>query len=352
MKILPRELAVGTLTLVTVWIVGEVHCFSIAKAAAASLKAPQNAASRDSTKSAPKSIVKSPAKIDEIKLWRSSSQLQMIAKRMNPLQRPAGDGALGLNRRFPERVLVSHQLEGWNWIRAGIALGNGFVIDRGIMAFEWAFARMADDGSFGESKTVEISHFLGLYARSVLMLKAAKQDDRAARLARLSPRLEASLRSSRSLLGEKRWNGEEMKSWATHQRVQAAAAAYWIGQLLVNPGLKKTADVWLNEALRRQEGTGFFPSGFPPTSKSALNAQLETLESLQGLALQDQTFAFKLGVPIANGYKWAEKSPYFSPSKKISFGPGTLVTLASYGAWTGNQFATKLVASQIRGLKQ
>jgi hypothetical protein len=62
------------------------------------------------------------------------------------LTRPAGDGALGLNRRFPDRVLVSHQLEGWNWIRAGVALGNGFIFDRGIMAFEWAFARMGDDG--------------------------------------------------------------------------------------------------------------------------------------------------------------------------------------------------------------
>lgn len=294
-------------------------------------------------------------KTDEIKLWRANAQLQQIAKKINPLGRPAGDGALGLNRRFPDRVLVSHQVEGWNWIRAGVALSNGFIIDRGIMAFEWAFARMGEDGSFGDSKTVEISHFLGLYARSVLMLKSAKFDDRAARLARLSPRLEASLRSSRSLLGERRWNGEEMRSWVTHQRVQAAAAAYWIGQLLVNPGLGKTAEVWLNEALKRQEGTGFFPSGFPPNSKAAFQAQLDTLESLQGLALRDSLLGLKLRVPIANGYKWAEKSPYFEAGKratsKTTVSIATLVTVASYGAWTGNKVATGFVANQIRAIK-
>jgi hypothetical protein len=287
---------------------------------------------------------------DEIKLWRANAQLQQIAKKINPLARPAGDGALGLNRRFPDRVLVSHQLEGWNWIRAGVALGNGFIIDRGIMAFEWAFARMGDDGSFGESKTVEISHFLGLYARSVLMLRSAKFEDRAARLARLSPRLEVSLRSSRSLLGERRWNGEEMKSWVTHQRVQAAAAAYWIGQLLVNPGLGKTAEIWLNEALSRQEGTGFFPSGFPPNSKAAFQAQLDTLESLQGLALRNSLFALKLRTPIANGYKWAEKSAHFAAAKKQKLSVSALVTVASYGAWSGNKVATGFVANQIRAI--
>lgn len=300
------------------------------------------------------SPVSSPLKTDEIKLWRANSQLQAIAKKMNPLKKAAGDGALGLNRKFPDRVLVTHQLEGWNWIRSGVALNNGFIIDRGIMAFEWAFARMGQDGSFGDSKTVEISHFLGLYARSVWMLKTAKFEDRAARLARLSPRLEASLRSSRSLLGERRWNSEEMKAWATHQRVQAAAAAYWIGQLLINPGLRNTADLWLNEALKRQEGTGFFPSGFPPQSKAAFLAQLETLESLQGLALRDPLFALKLKVPIANGFKWAEKSPFSGGAgglSKMDLGISGLVTVASYGAWSGDKFATNLVANQIRKLK-
>jgi hypothetical protein len=299
----------------------------------------------------PSNLLAASIKTDEIKLWRANAQLQQIAKKINPLARPAGDGALGLNRRFPDRILVSHQLEGWNWIRAGVALGNGFIIDRGIMAFEWAFARMGEDGSFGDSKTVEISHFLGLYARSVLMLRSAKFEDRAARLARLSPRLEVSLRSSRSLLGERRWNGEEMKSWVTHQRVQAAAAAYWIGQLLVNPGLGKTADIWLNEALNRQEATGFFPSGFPPHSKAAFQAQLEALESLQGLALRDSLFALKLRAPIANGYKWAEKSAHFSAAKKQSLSVSALVTVASYGAWSGNKVATGFVANQIRAIK-
>ncbi len=299
----------------------------------------------------PATSSKSSLNVDEIKLWRANSQLQQIAKKINPLARPAGDGALGLNRRFPDRVLVSHQLEGWNWIRAGVALGNGFVIDRGIMAFEWAFARMGEDGSFGDSKTVEISHFLGLYARSVLMLRSAKLEDRAARLARLSPRLEVSLRSSRSLLGERRWNDEEMKSWVTHQRVQAAAAAYWIGQLLVNPELGKTAEIWLNEVLRRQEGTGFFPSGFPQNSRAAFLAQLDTLESLQGLALRDSIYALKLRAPIANGYKWAEKSAHFEAAKKSSLSVATLVTIASYGAWTGNKAAAGFAARQIRAIK-
>lgn len=337
-------LALGFGGFIIGFVVGFSSCIR-APALAASDKEPQRTAVKK------KAAQATSFRSDEIKLWRANAQLQQIAKKINPLGRPAGDGALGLNRRFPDRVLVNHQLEGWNWIRAGVALGNGFIIDRGIMAFEWAFARMGDDGSFGDSKTVEISHFLGLYARSVIMLKSAKFDDRAERLARLSPRLETSLRSSRSLLGERRWNGEEMKSWVTHQRVQAAAAAYWIGQLLVNPGLSKTSDIWLNEALKRQEGTGFFPSGFPPNSKAAFQAQLDILESLQGLALRDSLLALKLRGPIANGYKWAEKSPHFNVGKKALASVSTLVTVASYGAWTGNKIATGFVANQMRAIK-
>lgn len=285
---------------------------------------------------------------DEIRLWKSDPVLQRIAKGLNPLKQPVGDGALGLNRRFPEKIQVSHQAEGWNWIRAGVALGNGFIIDRGIMAFEWAFARMSDDGSFGESKTVEISHFLGLYARSVLLLRKAKQDARAERLARLIPRLEISLRSSRSLLGEQRWNGEELRSWATHQRVQAAVAAYWIGRLLVNPGLKKTSDIWLDEALKRQEAIGLFPSGFPANSKAAYSAQLEILEALQGLALQDAHYSTKLQRPLQNGFRWLEKA---SPKIKSPVGLTGLVTFASYAAWTGDPFSTKLVAARLKAIK-
>lgn len=286
--------------------------------------------------------------VDEIRLWKSDPGLQRLAKGLNPLKEPLGDGALGLNRRFPEKIQVSHQAEGWNWIRAGVALGNGFIIDRGIMAFEWAFARMSDDGSFGESKTVEISHFLGLYARSVLLLRKAKQDARAERLARLVPRLEISLRSSRSLLGEQRWNGEELRSWATHQRVQAAVAAYWIGRLLVNPGLKKTSDIWLEEALKRQEAIGLFPSGFPASSNSAFSAQLEILEGLQGLALQDAYYATKLQRPLQNGFRWLEKA---SPKAKTTLGIVGLVTFASYAAWTGDPYSTKLVAMRLKSIK-
>lgn len=288
-------------------------------------------------------------KIDEIRLWKSDSSLQKIAKGLNPLKQPVGDGALGLNRRFPERVQVTHQAEGWNWIRSGVALGNGFIIDRGIMAFEWAFARMSDDGAFGESKTVEISHFLGLYARSVLLLRSANQTARADRLARLIPRLEMSLRSSRSLLGEKRWNGEELRTWATHQRVQAAVAAYWIGRLLVNPGLKKTSDIWLEEALKRQEAVGLFPCGFPPGSKAAWSAQIEILEGLQGLALQDSYYAAKLRLPIQNGFRWLEKSQ--TVAKKNPVGLTGLVTFASYAAWTGNKYASDLVKARLKVLK-
>lgn len=287
-------------------------------------------------------------KVDEIRLWKSDTALQKIAKGLNPLKQPIGDGALGLNRRFPERVQVTHQAEGWNWIRSGVALGNGFIIDRGIMAFEWAFARMTDEGAFGESKTVEISHFLGLYARSVLLLRSAKQTARAERLARLIPRLEISLRSPRSLLGEKRWNGEELKTWATHQRVQAAAAAYWIGRLLVNPGLRKTSDIWLDEALKRQEAIGIFPCGFPADSKAAWSAQIEILEALQGLALQDAYYGTKLRLPIQNGFRWIEKS---ASAKKNPVNLTGLVTFASYAAWTGDRYASGLVSTRLKALK-
>jgi hypothetical protein len=282
--------------------------------------------------------------VQESLLWKRDPLLLSLAKRMNPLARPAGDGALGLNVRFPEKVLVDHQLEGWGWIRAGVALGNGFIVDRGIMAFEWAFARMQDkgpeEGSFGESKTVEIANFLGLYARAVLLLRSAKMEERVKRLERLIPRLEASLRSPRSLLGERRWDAAERRSWVTAQRFQAAAAAYWIGRLLTNPGLKATADIWLDSALKRQEASGLFPSSVPGNLKSAARLQIESLEALQGLAWADASYAFRLKVPIAKGFKWLEAS-----KAPIS---GSPLTFATYAAWTGNAFALKVARKRLR----
>jgi len=281
--------------------------------------------------------------IDEGRLWKQNTLLLKYARKMNPLSQAAGDGALGLNKKLPDKVLVDHQLEGWNWIRSGVALGNGFIVDRGIMAFEWAFARMKDDGAFGESKTIEIANFLGLYARAVLLLKSAKLDEKAQRLERLTPRLEVSLRSPRSLLGEKRWDAAEKKTWVTHQRIQAAAAAYWIGRLLANPGLRKTADLWLEEALKRQEATGFFPSGIPAKSKAAARSQLEALEALQGLAWSDATYAVRLRDPITKGFKWLEATkakPHGSP-----------VTFATYGVWMKNSYAIKTAEAALKTAK-
>lgn len=312
----------------------------------------------------PKAAAKSPATprltIEESRLWRENPLLQKIAKKLNPLAIPPGDGALGLNRRFPEKVLVEYQIEGWNWIRAGAALGNGFIADRGVMAFEWAFARMGDSekpagtddaaektaptaepGSFGESKTIEVTHFLGLYARSVLLLRGARLEERAKRLERLSPRLETSLRSEISLFGERRWNRAEKKSNMTHQRIQAAAAAFWIGRLLSNPALRKTADLWLDEALNRQDLNGLFPSGLPAKSKAAGRAQLEALEALQGLAWADAGYALKLREPIARGFRGFEmtKTPM----------AGSPITVATYAAWTKNPAAIKLAQNAVKG---
>ena len=296
--------------------------------------------------------------IEESKLWRENPILQQVAKRLNPLAIPPGDGALGLNRRFPDKVLVEYQLEGWNWIRAGAALGNGFIADRGVMAFEWAFARMGDSekskvekndeqnltssepGSFGESKTIEVTHFLGLYARSVLLLRGARLEERAKRLERLAPRLEVSLRSEKSLLGERRWDQSEKKSNMTHQRIQAAAAAYWIGRLLTNPSLRKTSDLWLTEALKRQDLNGFFPSGLPVKSKAAGRAQMEALDALQGLAWADAGYALKLREPIARGFRWFEVSG--TPMS------GSPITVATYAAWTKNPQALKLAQNVMK----
>ena len=285
--------------------------------------------------------------VEESRLWRENPLLMQIAKKLNPLALPPGDGALGLNRRFPEKVLVEYQLEGWNWIRSGAALGNGFIADRGVMAFEWAFARMSEGdagkpelGSFGESKTIEVTNFLGLYARSIALLHGAKLEERAKRLERLAPRLETSLRSARSLKGERRWDAAERKSPETHQRIQAAAAAYWIGRLLINPTLRKTADLWLDEALKRQDGTGYFPTSLPMKSRAAARVQSEALDALQGLAWADAGYALKLKEPIARGFRWLEMT-------KPPLG-GSPIPFATYAAQSKNPFALKIAQAAMK----
>jgi hypothetical protein len=116
-----------------------------------------------------------------LRLWRvgllrSSESLKV----WNPLKQvPPVTARLASTAGFPETVSRSRiKAEGWNWIRAGVALGNGFRHRPRHNGLRVGISRsMTDDGAFGESKTVEISHFLGLYARSVLLLlRTAKQD--------------------------------------------------------------------------------------------------------------------------------------------------------------------------------
>ncbi len=272
-------------------------------------------------------------KVNEALLWKKDALLQNLAKKLNPLAKTTpGDGALGLNKKFPDQVLVEHQLEGWTWIRTGVALDNGYVIDRGIMAFEWAFARMTDGGTFGDSKTIEVTHFLGLYARSILLLRTNRQVERGKRLERLAPRMELSLKSARSLLGERRWDRMEEKNWMTPQRIQAAAAAYWIGRLLANPTLRKTADLWLDRALSRQTATGQFPSGFPDGSRASLKAQLDAIDALMGLAWDDPLLQMKLRLPLKRGMIWLTAQQKKAPQRTPL--PLTPMILGLYSAWT------------------
>ena len=272
-------------------------------------------------------------KVNEALLWKKDALLQNLAKKLNPLAKTTpGDGALGLNKKFPDQVLVEHQLEGWTWIRTGVALDNGYVIDRGIMAFEWAFARMTDGGTFGDSKTIEVTHFLGLYARSILLLRTNRQVERAKRLERLAPRMELSLKSARSLLGERRWDRMEEKNWMTPQRIQAAAAAYWIGRLLANPTLRKTADLWLDRALLRQTALGQFPSGFPDGSRASMKAQLDAIDALMGLAWDDPLLQMKLRLPLKRGMTWLAAQQKQAPQRAPL--PLTPMILGLYSAWT------------------
>lgn len=270
--------------------------------------------------------------INEAQLWKKDALLQVLAKKLNPLAQTPGDGALGMNKKFPDQVLVEHQTEGWTWIRSGVALNNGYIIDRGIMAFEWAFARMTDSGTFGESKTIEVTHFLGLYARSIFLLNANRQTERAKRLERLAPRMELSLKSPRSLLGERRWDRLEEKNWMTPQRIQAAAAAYWIGRLLVNPSLRKTADLWLQRALARQLPTGQFPSGFPDGSRASMKAQLDAIDALLGLAWDDSLLQMSLRLPLKRGMTWLAAQQKKAPQRAPM--PLTPMVLGLYSAWT------------------
>jgi hypothetical protein len=267
----------------------------------------------------------------EGKIWITNPQLRLIAERMNPLGKKAGDGALGLNVKFPNNQLVAHQVEGFQFIRSGLATKNGFVMDRGIMAFEWSFAKMKSDGSFGESKTIEITHFLGLFARSVYLLRAGGQEARAQRLERLKPRLELSLKSSRSLLGERRWDQAERNSWQTPQRLQAAAAAFWIGKFLANPTLRQTSDAWLREALVRQRTDGWFPSPLPENSAAAARSQSEAIDVLIGLALADPSFGALIREPLGRAMQWLLRHKHHRTQKLSTLALAQYAALAEAG---------------------
>lgn len=286
-------------------------------------------------------VARAPKWPSEGKIWATNNQLRQLAERMNPLGKKVGDGALGLNVRFPNKQLVSHQIEGFQYIRSGLATKNGFVMDRGIMAFEWSFAKMQADGTFGDSKTIEVTHFLGLFARSISLLRAGDQEARAQRLERLKPRLELSLKSSRSLLGERRWDEAERNTWQTPQRLQASAAAFWIGKFLANPTLRQTSETWLREALGRQRADGWFPNSLPEQSSAAARAQSESIDVLMGLALADPSLGALVREPLGRAINWLLRHKNYKNQKVSILALTQYAALADAGLPTPGDTATQ-----------
>lgn len=233
----------------------------------------------------------------EPRIWRKNPALKRFAQKLEPLSRSQRPGAQGTNRSHPERVLLRYQSIGLDWIRLGLIEENGFMIDRGVSCFEWGFQAVGSDGTFGQSTYTETVDFLGRYAHAVLLLKANPAPylkNRLDAMLKLAPYLDKALNSPVLLKSEKQWDRAERAVQNTHTRAQAAAAAYWLARLKLNPKLAETAGLWIDEVISRQLPNGAFRTQLKAGSKAETAAMVEVAQALLPIAFADPVIRLKL----------------------------------------------------------
>lgn len=114
-----------------------------------------------------------PAKLD-LRLERTPVIVRNSYRQLPPIGKK---GQMGANLRGGGFAL-SHQQYGDLYVRAGLIHGRRKLIKRGFRAFDYAFRRQRDNGSFPEDQAEGYAYFVEAVAHSVLLVRSSRYANR------------------------------------------------------------------------------------------------------------------------------------------------------------------------------
>lgn len=117
--------------------------------------------------------VAGPARLD-LQLERTPVIVRNAYRELPPIGKK---GAMGANLSRGGFAL-SHQQYGDIYVRAGLIHGRRKLIKRGFRAFDYAFRRQRDNGSFPEDQAEGYAYFVEAVAHSVLLVRSSRYANR------------------------------------------------------------------------------------------------------------------------------------------------------------------------------
>ncbi len=172
---------------------------------------------------------------------------------------PIGDqGQMGINLSGGSPFFLSHQQHGDIYVRAGIIRDQPDLIERGLQAFDYAFARQRPDGSFGAIQTEEYAFFVQSVAHSILLLKKTPYAERYRD--QLKAYRERLLQAARHMISTAAWSAFKHRNTSyTHSGYTVGTALAMTGRLTGRRKLKRRARKAVELALGRQRDSGVNP---------------------------------------------------------------------------------------------
>jgi hypothetical protein len=167
-------------------------------------------------------------------------------------------GQMGKNQERGCPFSLSHQQLGDLYVRAGIIHGKPALIKDGFRAFDYAFRKQRDNGSFPADQTEEYGFFVEAVAHSVLLLRGTPyRDDFRRKLKSYEHRLR---RAAPHMIAPDAWSGFRQRNRGyTHSAYVVGTALAMTGELTSRSKFKRYGREAIRLGLKRQRKSGMNP---------------------------------------------------------------------------------------------
>jgi hypothetical protein len=203
---------------------------------------------------------------------------RVVAQRHNP----SSDGASTLSREWVagkrKDWFIENQRGGADLMEAGVVLRDHKLVDSGLRAFEWGYARQSKDGSFPESGDAfhSVSIFVVDTARALLALRERRDEfaEFIPRLEKMIPQVGAAAEwlLQPAVLGP----GKQHDQRYTHRKWILAAALGEAAHLTGNQRLARAAADFAAEGIALQHEDGENPE------KGGFDVSYQMVDALEG----------------------------------------------------------------------